>query len=124
MALDNQVLVIFFGAVMVGLYSWSRFDEPSYDSQTEFFCRYKPRFSTSYARYARAKLAYVCAIIAIYLLFSLVPQLYEPFSDPAMKPIKGSIPLGIALAIITLQNTVMLKDLERISLSSMRIFTR
>jgi hypothetical protein len=24
-----------FGAVMVGMYSWSRFDEPSCDSQSE-----------------------------------------------------------------------------------------
>jgi hypothetical protein len=56
MMLDSGkwIIAFRFGMVTVVLYSWSRFDEPSYDSQSEYFSRYKPKFSTSYARYARA----------------------------------------------------------------------
>src|SRR5215831_10103862 len=71
------VIAMCFGAFMVGIYSWSRFDEPSYDSQSEYFARYKPRFSTSHARYARAKWAYLVAIILIYGGFTLVPELFS-----------------------------------------------
>lgn len=41
------------------------------------FSRCKPRFSTSYGRYARAKLAYVGAMIVMYMAFSLVPELFN-----------------------------------------------
>src|SRR5262249_53355924 len=90
-------------------------DEPSYDSQSEYFARYKPRFSTSHARYARAKWAYVGAIIVIYVAFTLVPELFSAVSgiEASEAKGKGSFPLAVALAIITLQNVPGLKDLER-----------
>jgi hypothetical protein len=39
---EKWIIAFVFGTVMVGMYSWSRFDEPSYDSQSEYFSRYKP----------------------------------------------------------------------------------
>jgi hypothetical protein len=120
MMLDSAgkwIIAFAFGAVMVGMYSWSRFDEPSCDSQPEYFSRYKPRFSTSYARYARAKWAYVGAMILIYVGFSLVPELFNAITtiaaagDPS-KTIDG-LPLAVALALVTLQNVPGLKELER-----------
>src|SRR5262245_2206464 len=109
------VIAMCFGAFMVGIYSWSRFDEPSYDSQSEYFARYKPRFSTSHARYARAKWAYLVAIILIYGGFTLVPELFSTLAviQVSADNSKGSFPLAVAFAIITLQNVPGLKDLER-----------
>jgi hypothetical protein len=108
--MDNQVAVIAIGALLVAANSWSRFDEPSYASATEFFARYQPRFSTSHSRYVRARLGYVLAIVLVYVLFNLVPEFFESFNA---SPIKGSVPFGIALAMITLQNVPSLKDLEQ-----------
>ncbi|WP_314945875.1 hypothetical protein [Bradyrhizobium cosmicum] len=62
-SVEKWIIAFAFGAVMVGMYSWSRFDEPSCDSRSEYFSRYKPRFSTSYSRYARAKWAYVARCV-------------------------------------------------------------
>ena len=124
----NWIIAICFGAMMVGVYSWSRFDEPSYDSQSEYFARYKPRFATSYARYARAKWGYVCAIVLVYLIFSAVPELFAAFAgfDAGQpKSIEGSLPpLAIALGFITLQNAPGLKDLERRIRGSLHSFAR
>ncbi|MBR0827545.1 hypothetical protein JQ596_18630 [Bradyrhizobium manausense] len=120
MMLDSAgkwIIALAFGAVMVWMYSWSRFDEPSCDSQPEYFSRYKPRFFTSYARYARAKWAHVGAMIVIYVAFSLVPELFNTITaiaakgDPS-KTIEG-LPLAAALALVVLQNVQGLKELER-----------
>src|SRR5262245_61708379 len=116
--IDRWMLALGFGAIVVAMYSWTRFDEPSYDSQSEYFARYKPRFATSSQRYWRAKWSYVGAITLTFFVFSLVP---EPFIglaglDPnAEQPKLGeaAIPLAVALALITLENTPGLKDIER-----------
>jgi len=84
----QSIIILCFGAAMVGIYSWTRFDEPSFDSQSEHFARYKPRFSTSYTRYRRAKLCYVCAIVLLYFVFSFVPQLFT--SLPASTPSRST----------------------------------
>src|SRR3954466_1648980 len=108
------IIAFAFGFAMVGLYSWSRFDEPSYDSQSEYFSRYKPRFSTSYARYARAKWAYVGAMILIYVVFSLVPGIFDVIAGAGIeKAAQGPVPLAVALGLVTLQNVPGLKELER-----------
>jgi hypothetical protein len=120
MMLDNAekwIIAFAFGAVMVGMYSWSRFDEPSCDSQSEYFSRYKPRFSTSYGRYARAKWAYVGAMMVVYVALSFVPGLVNAFAglrggDDSSKSIDG-LPLAVALALVTLQNVPGLKELEK-----------
>jgi uncharacterized protein (DUF2062 family) len=114
---EKWIIAFVFGSVMVGIYSWSRFDEPSYDSQSEYFSRYKPRFSTSYARYARAKWAYVGAMILIYVVFSLVPELFNTIVNMGTagdrpKTVEG-LPLAAALGLVTLQNVPGLKELER-----------
>jgi len=117
MPLDSGIIwiiTICFGAVSVGMSSWSRFDEPSYDSQSEYFARYKPRFSTSYARYAWAKWGYVWAIISVYFVFSLTPEYFNAITAGEGKVVDSSnIPMAVALGIITLQNVPGLKDLER-----------
>src|SRR5262245_20858651 len=101
---------LLLGAAMVAIYSWSRFDEPSYDSQSEYFARYKPRFATSQTRYARAKLGYLFAIILLFLALSLVPGLYK---ELAGFDANTSGPLIAALAIIALQNFPVLRNLEQ-----------
>lgn len=113
---ENWIIAFAFGAVMVGMCSWSRFDEPSCDSQSEYFSRYKPRFSTSYGRYARAKWAYVGVMMVVYVALSCVPGLVNVFaslraSDDS-KTI-GGLPLAVALALVTLQNVPGLKELEK-----------
>jgi hypothetical protein len=100
------------------MYSWTRFDEPSYDGQSEYFARYKPRFATSSQRYWRAKWSYVGAITLMFLVFSLVPELFIGLAgiDPNAEQQKlgeAAIPLAVALALITLENTPGLKDIER-----------
>lgn len=106
------IISICFGGLAVALCSWSRFDEPSYDSGSEYFARYKPRFATSHRRYRWAQWAYVWAIISVYFVFSLTPELYKRISgSPDLD--SSSIPLAVALGIITLQNIPVLNDLER-----------
>jgi hypothetical protein len=115
---EKWTIAFVFGLVTVVMYSWSRFDEPSYDSQSEYFSRYKPRFATSYARYARAKWAYVGAMILVYVVFSLVPELFNTFvnigaAGDRPKTTEGLAPLAIALGLVTLQAIPGLKELER-----------
>ena len=114
--MDNNtiwIITICFGAAAVGVCSWSRFDEPSYDSRSEYFARYKPRFSTSYARYARAKWGYVWALISVYFVFSLIPEYVNAVRSGPKLIESSSIPMAVALGIITLQNVPGLNDLER-----------
>jgi len=116
--IDRWMVALCFGTVVVAMYSWTRFDEPSYDSQSEYFARYKPRFATSSQRYWRAKWSYVGAITLMFFVFSLVPELFIGLAsiDPnAGQPKLGeaAIPLAVALALITLENTPGLRDIER-----------
>jgi hypothetical protein len=68
--IDRWMIPLCFGAVVVAMYSWTRFDEPSYDGQSEHFARYKPWFATSSQRYWRAKWSCVGAITLLFLMFS------------------------------------------------------
>lgn len=107
-----------FGALIVGVCYWSRFDEPSYDDTSEFFARYKPRFSTSRRRYARARLGYVLAILIAFLIFSVAPEvlyalLPEGVAEKAPKPSEATLPLGIALVMIAFQTIPRLNEGER-----------
>lgn len=121
MTLDGTtkwMIVFLVCAAGIILVSWSRFDEPSYDSQSEYFARYKPRFSTSYKRYIRARLAYIGAILSIYAVFSLVPELFTTFAylgtnvEPP-KTIDGLFPLVVTVGLLTFNNVAGLKELER-----------
>jgi hypothetical protein len=111
--IDSSLAVIGFGALMVGMSSWSRFDEPSYDTQSEHFSRYKPRFSTSYRRYAHAKCGYVLAIVLLYLLFSSIPDIYNVFVPGETHTNSPVFPLAVALGLNTVQMAPGIKDLER-----------
>ena len=102
------------GAAIIWLNSWSQFDEPSYDTQTEALTTYKPRFTTYRTSYARAKLIYILAFFALFLAFSFVPDLFyavfperKPDSPPAM------LPAMVALALVAVTRTPLSKDLER-----------
>jgi hypothetical protein len=109
----GDIVFFCFGAAMVGFYSWSRFDEPSCDSQSEYFARFKPRFSTSYTFYRRAKLGYVCAIVLLYGILSFVPELFVVLAGAGPNVIPKNVsPLVVALAIVSLQNAPVLRDLE------------
>ena len=110
----ENIVFLCFGAAMVGIYSWSRFDEPSCDTQSEYFARFKPRFSTSYTLYTRAKLGYACAIILLYCILSFVPELFVALAGagPNAIPSKHVSPLVVALAIVSLQNAPVLRDVE------------
>ena len=110
----ENIVFLCFGAAMVGIYSWSRFDEPSCDNQSEYFTRFKPRFSTSYTLYTRAKLGYACAIILLYCILSFVPELFVALAGagPNAIPSKHVSPLVVALAIVSLQNAPVLRDVE------------
>ncbi|MGA7450156.1 MAG: hypothetical protein WBW73_02375 [Rhodoplanes sp.] len=72
----NLVVSLCVGVVMVAIHSWSRFDQPSYHTSSEHFARYEPRFATSHALYARAKWAYIAAVVGIYVILSLTPGMY------------------------------------------------
>lgn len=116
-SVEKWIIAFAFGAVMVGMYSWSRFDEPSCDSQSEYFSRYKPRFSTSYSRYARAKWAYVGVMMVIYVAVSLVPELFNAVANIGARSDSSKtldvLPVVVALALVTLQNVPGLKELEK-----------
>ncbi|UPT87452.1 chloride channel protein [Bradyrhizobium barranii subsp. apii] len=103
-----------FGAIIVGVCCWSRFDEPSYNGTAEYFTRYKPRFSTSRRRYARAKLGYECAILIVFVVFSAAPELfYALLPDNVPKPSETTLPLGIALIMVAFQTIPRLNEGER-----------
>ena len=70
----NLVVSLCVGVVMVAIHSWSRFDQ--YHTSSEHFARYEPRFATSHALYARAKWAYIAAVVGIYVILSLTPGMY------------------------------------------------
>ncbi|MCP3467906.1 MULTISPECIES: hypothetical protein [unclassified Bradyrhizobium] len=107
-----------FGAMIIGVYFWSRFDEPSYEGTSEYFVRYKPKFSTSRRRYLRAKLGYVFAILIVFFILSAVPEIFyallpEELSQKAPKPSDTTLPLGVALMLIAFQTIPRLNEGER-----------
>jgi len=114
-ASDTQVMILLvgvIGAALVGIHSWSKFDEPSYSTQSEYFARYKPRFATSSVLYTEAKLAYTGIVIALYVVLSTVPGLLAVFGVQSM-PTGPSVPLFVALSITTLQSFPIFKDVEQ-----------
>jgi hypothetical protein len=109
--MTNLVVGLCVGVVMVAIHSWSRFDQPSYHTSSEHFARYEPRFATSHALYARAKWAYIGAVVGIYVILSLTPGMYNAL---APRPVDiSSIPWIVALGIVTLQDIPGLRELEQ-----------
>lgn len=107
----NFIVGLCVGLVMVAIHSWSRFDQPSYHTQSEHFARYEPKFATSHVLYARAKWAYVGAVVGIFIVLSLTPGMYNAL---APRPVDiSSIPWIVALGIVTLQDIPGLKELEQ-----------
>jgi hypothetical protein len=102
------------GAAIIWLNSWSQFDEPSYDTQTEALTTYKPRFTTYRASYARAKLSYILAFFGLFLAFSFVPELFYALF-PERKPDSPAtmLPAMVALALVAVTRTPLSKDIER-----------
>jgi hypothetical protein len=103
------------GAAIIFVNSWSQFDEPSYDTQSEALKPYKPRFTTYPANYFRAKLIYLSAFFALLLAFSYVPDLFFAlFPDRKSDDLSLKVlPVIIALALMTGARTPPTKDLER-----------
>ena len=97
-----------FGAFMVGSFSWSRFDQPSYEDKSQYFRIYAPRFSTPRSRYRNARLGYVAVLMAIFIFFSLFPKFLLVYTNSAadlQKPLDGSsIPLIVATLLMVFQN--------------------
>ena len=115
-AAQEWLVALVFGAFMISAYSWTRFDEPVGESESQYFGIYKPRFHTSDRRYSYGRLGYVIAIVLLYLVLSFVPQLYVELvpggveTELSKSPI---IPLMIATSLTSLQNVPILKGLER-----------
>lgn len=108
---------LLLGALLILLYSWSRFDESSSDRQTECLARYQPRFSTSHLRYQEAKFGYLAVVLGLYLLFSWVPNLLDPSGESAtvkfLQEANLTSPLAVAVYIISIQNIPFLKEFEQ-----------
>jgi hypothetical protein len=102
------------GAAIIWLNSWSQFDEPSYDTQTEALTTYKPRFTTYRTNYVRAKLIYILAFFALFLAFSFVPDLFYALF-PERKPDSPTpiLPAVVAMVLVTFTRTPLSRDLER-----------
>lgn len=117
--MDKWIVALGFGAVVVGIYSWGRFDEPSCDGESEYFARYTPRFSTSPRRYWRAKWAYIGAITLLYFVLAVVPEILTALVvsvDAKAEQAKLGdvwVPLAAALGLMTLDKMPVLKDIER-----------
>jgi hypothetical protein len=107
----NLVVSLCVGVVMVAIHSWSRFDQPSYHTSSEHFARYEPRFATSHALYARAKWAYIAAVVGIYVILSLTPGMYSAITKQSVDI--STIPWIVALGIVTLQDIPGLRELEQ-----------
>lgn len=121
-----NVIAGIFGALLVGVDSWSRFNQPSYNTHSEHFVRYEPRSATSHTLYRNARLAYVGANLLIYAIVSVTPDVLgvfgiRPFGENASGP---TIPLFAALIIITLQNIPGLREIEQRIRSSLHTIAR
>jgi hypothetical protein len=113
----NWIVALLVGAAMIIFYFWSQFDEPSYDSSSEFFSKYRPRFSTSRSQYVRAKFEYLFLFFTVYLVFSFVPEIFYALvghgeSKSAIQS-PTVVPVVIAFALIAFQKAPMTKDAER-----------
>ena len=107
-----------FGALVVAIYSWSRFDEPSYSKVSGYFRRYQPRFATSRAQYRKAKLGYMTSVVGLYGMLSIFPQLIlllllGPDGDKILERFEASsVPLYVATFLIGLHNLPGVRELE------------
>ena len=107
-----------FGAIIVGTFSWTRFDEPSYDDKSQFFRLYAPRFSTPSGRYWNARLGYVVVLITIFIFFSLFPKFLLVFvtgdsgTDLEGRSQGSALPLIVAMLLMGFQNVPGFKQLE------------
>src|SRR5436190_7096154 len=113
----HWIVALLFGAAIVGVCFWSRFDEPSYTG-SDYFARYKPRFSTSRRRYTRAKLGYVGSIVIVFLVLSAVPEIFYALIPKEVlaafpKPSDTTLPLAVALVLIAFQTVPRLNEAER-----------
>jgi hypothetical protein len=109
------IVALCVGVTVVWLNSWSQFDEPSYDTQTEALKPYKPRFTTYRTSYIRAKLSYISAFLALFLAFVFVPDLFFVLF-PDSKSLNSSpmiLPALIAVTLVAFTRTPVSKDLER-----------
>ncbi len=115
-----------FGALMVGSFSWSRFDQPSYEDKSQYFRIYAPRFSTPRSRYRNARLGYVAVLMAIFVFFSLFPKFLLVFTNSAADPEKqlegSAIPLIVATLLMGFQNLPGLKQIEAKIRSALHAF--
>ena len=102
---------------MVLVFSWERFDEPSYSkNETEFFRIFAPRFSAIRKRYNLSRLFYILIMITTFFLFSTFPRLVSPlisietFTAFSTGP---AWPLFVSTLILGIQNAPGFKELER-----------
>src|SRR5260370_41572183 len=72
----DWIVALLVGAAMITFNFWYQFDEPSYDSPSEFFSKYKPWFLTSHTQYVRARFGYIFLFLIAYLIFSFVPDIF------------------------------------------------
>ena len=125
------VVSMLFGAAIVGFGFWGWFDKPSYDKDTACFSKYKPSFSTYYPTYARARYGYVLTFICIFIVLSLVPDIFfvllktllKAFTDSDESRVFSTVekssafPIVVALALAAVPRigspTGILKDYER-----------
>jgi len=96
---------VFYGVLIVTVYSWSRFDEPTYN-KIQYFSIYKPQFATSNSSYLFMKITYILLSCAIFVGASLVSKVVG-----ANGPLTS--PIAIAMYVVTLQNVPGLLAVER-----------
>ena len=107
-----------FGAIMVGSFYWSRFDQTTYEDKSQYFRLYAPRFSTPGNRYRNARVGYVVVLIAIFVFFSFFPTFLEVLATGELaeklnqRPQGSAVPLIVAMVIMGLQNVPGLRLLE------------
>jgi len=112
---QNWFFALLVGATMITFYFWHQFDEPSYDSSTEYFAKYKPRFSTYATQYVYAKYEYVLLFLGVYLIFSFVPEIFYTLVKAPTTELQSPtvVPVLAALALISFQKATITKDFER-----------
>jgi hypothetical protein len=114
----NWIIAFCLGAVLIGFHFFSQFDESSYDKQTDFFGKYKPRFTTSKMRYVRAKIGYVLTFLTAYGIFAFVPEIFFTLlrdttqGPPQTIQSPTVVPIVVAIALATLHKNIITKDTE------------
>jgi hypothetical protein len=116
----SWIVALCVGATMVAFNFRLQFDEPSYSVQSELCSKYKPRFSTSHSRYERAKFGYLLTIVMIYLVLSLVPEVFYALlggtskSDTQSAPNSPTVvPVIVAFALLSFQRMPFTMEMER-----------